>query len=298
MGLSCDDGKEPSVGAKQMLEVLAETERWFWDSLRCVIGNGQALHARDAAVSLALLKAFQASLGRQKSNDASVAVKLLGKSNSYYQDFCVNGMSLDDSVAITLRREFVEAIDQKFPASLTDGLAWLTITDEDSRKDSKASDEDEDKDEDSKLYLKNYWHSVRSRYCSNTVLDNSITPQVDTLPGNWMVISISITDDKSTMFLSRQRPHHNSLLFCVPLDRHGRREEDSEERLLFDDVMRQFKNILHENDISGKNAKEIPADAREAKMAWWARRVALDNQLRDLLDNIEFCWLGAFKACT
>jgi len=59
--------------------------------------------------------------------------------------------------------------------------------------------------------------------------------------------------------------------------------------------MQQFKSILHESDITAKDAKEIAVDAREAKMAWWAKRVALDNQLGDLLGNIEFCWLGAFK---
>ena len=33
----------------------------------------------------------------------------------------------------------------------------------------------------------------------------------------------------------------------------------------------------------------------QAKIAWWDSRKQLDQRMKDLVENIEFCWLGAFK---
>jgi separase len=155
---------------------------------------------------------------------------------------------------------------------------------------------DTDEECDTAMDLRAYWKSVRDRYHSSHGLGKPVsTSQVDLLPANWTVINISMTEDKSTMFFSRQRPNSEPLLFCVPLERHGRKDENVEEQFLFDDAMHQLEDILRESDQSAKDAKEVPPEDRDAKAAWWAKRVALDKRLRDLLDNIEFCWLGAFK---
>jgi separase len=152
---------------------------------------------------------------------------------------------------------------------------------------------------DTNMDLKAYWKAVRDRYHSNQALDTFLSAShIDKLPANWTVVNISITEDKSTMFFSRQRPDREPLLFCVPLERHGRKDESAEEQFLFEDAMRQLEDILQESDQSAKDAKEVPSDNRDAKSAWWAKRVALDKRMRDLLDNIEFCWLGAFKVDT
>ena len=41
----------------------------------------------------------------------------------------------------------------------------------------------------------------------------------------------------------------------------------------------------------------IKSDDRDAKAAWWAERKQLDLRMKGLVENIEFCWLGAFKVC-
>lgn len=155
---------------------------------------------------------------------------------------------------------------------------------------------DTDDDFDTTMNLKAYWKSVRNRHHQNEGFGKSAsTSQVDLLPENWTVVNISITEDKRTMFFSRQRPNSKPMLFCVPIERHGRKEESVEEQFLFDDAMRQLGDILRESDQTHKDAKEVPSEDRDATAAWWARRVTLDKRMRDFLDNIEFCWLGAFK---
>ena len=95
---------------------------------------------------------------------------------------------------------------------------------------------------------------------------------------------VSIKADKSAMLFARQRPQSEPLRFCVPRERHDRGDESADEQLLFDDAMHQLDGILQESDQSAKGAKEAPSEYRDAKAAWWARRVALDRRL-----------LGAFK---
>jgi separase len=212
---------------------------------------------------------------------------------------------LDASAAITLRRELVDAIEQKFPELDADDMVWPAAPGRSpmpppTLQSTRTVDSDDvDEREHSSLDLKKYWQSVRDRYYSAYDLDQSVsTSQVDLLPVNWTVVSVSITEDKGTMFFSRQRPNKEPLIFCVPLERHGRKEEDTEEQFTYDDVMLQFKEILEESNVSARYAKDVPSGDRDAKAAWWANRVSLDKRMRELLENIEFCWLGAFKVFT
>ena len=290
MGISSLDVKPISGGAKQMLDTLSTAETRFWENLKCVSSCGQVLDVREAAISLALIQSFQTSLAKNCAGDARVAVGLLGMSA---KSLCIGlnylSLSLDASAAITLHRELIDFIDQKFPEVSTEDLNWPSAS-------GHIGMATVDTDEDTAMDLRAYWKSVRDRYQSNHCLENPVsTSQVDLLPANWTVVNISITADKSTMLLARQRPQSEPLLFCVPLERHGRGDESADEQFLFDDAMHQLDGILQESDQSAKDAKNVPSEDRDAKAAWWARRVALDRRLRDLLDNIEFCWLGAFK---
>ena len=108
-----------------------------------------------------------------------------------------------------------------------------------------------------------------------------------------MVISITLTDDKTALLISRRRPKHEPIVFYVPLK--GRREEESEEHFSFDDAYSELNEILDLSKEGTSGAAAIKSEDREAKAEWWAQRKALDMRLRELLENIEFCWLGAFK---
>jgi len=215
---------------------------------------------------------------------------------------------IDVSTAVTLRRELLEAIQQKFPDfQAFDDLQWpLLITATGSplprpktrmRARMALIDSDDDEEENSSFdqtSLKRYWERIRERYNNRSFnLANLSIPQADSIPKNWTVISINITEDKSTMFVSRQRPQHEPLVFCVPLK--GRRETEEDEHLTFDDALNEFKQIITLSNQGTRQAIHVKNNDPQARAAWWAERSALDKRLQELLENIEFCWLGAFK---
>ena len=142
--------------------------------------------------------------------------------------------------------------------------------------------------------LKEYWESIRARYQSH-ILDAAhlSTSSAHRLPKNWTVVNISVTEDKSTMFVTRQRAGAEPLMFCLPLK--GRRESDEDEHLTFEDAMKELHTIIELSDEGTRQAVNVKGDDMEARAAWWAERNALDKRMQELLENIEFCWLGAFK---
>ena len=146
-----------------------------------------------------------------------------------------------------------------------------------------------------------YWESIRTKYQSQ-ILDYSTLSSSRTvgLPANWTIISISVTHDNGTLFISRQEGGTNPpdpLIFCVPLT--GRRDhgsgEDDGEQLSFENAIDELRNIVRSSDESTKVAINIKPDDGEAKSNWWKQRSQLDVRMKELMENIEYCWLGAFK---
>jgi separase len=139
-----------------------------------------------------------------------------------------------------------------------------------------------------------YWTSVHKKYTNKPfTLSELSRSRVDMLPENWTVVHISITDDKNTLFISRQRATQPPLVFCLPLK--GRRESEEDEHLAFQDVLDEMKEIVRLNDETTRQAIHVKDKDKDARAAWWAERMELDKRLQELLENIEFCWLGAFK---
>ena len=161
------------------------------------------------------------------------------------------------------------------------------------RFDDTADDEPEGRE------MLTYWTSVRDRYRAR-VVDASISSETDIncLPGNWMIVHIAVNEAKDTLFMSRQRPNQTPLAFCVPLARTSRKEDDGiNAQLTFDAAVQELKDIIELNAATSKRATSVQSQDREARAAWWEERGALDTRLKELLENIEFCWLGAFKVC-
>lgn len=218
---------------------------------------------------------------------------------------------LDVSTAITLRRELLEAIQGKFPdAQGFDDLQWPLVTSNGTPlarpktrmqgrlalMDSFNSDGNEDDNETDESALKQYWAGVQERYDSRPItLTGLSTSRADHLPKNWTVINITITEDQNTMFVTRQRATQQPLVFCLPLK--GRRESQEDEHLTFEDALAELKAIIAESDQGTRAAVHVRKDDPQARAAWWGDRSALDKRMQELLANIEFCWLGAFKVC-
>lgn len=140
--------------------------------------------------------------------------------------------------------------------------------------------------------MQQYWQFLKNKY-SNASFDSAIAQQINILPSHWTVVTINVTDDKTALIVSRQRPHHPPVIFCLPLDRRGR-EADEEEKFDYDDAIDELTSIIETSDRITHEGVNIEGN-KGAISEWWSERTALDQRMRELLDNIEFCWLGVFK---
>lgn len=305
MGMSSCEGVTPPTSTREILASLANAERFFWSGLELSSERGEVHQVREAAVSLMLIRAYQTSLGKGGKNGAIIAAALLGESYAVLAslDFA-NWLGADISAAITLRRELIECIDYKFQDPLSfDDLVWPTMNVNGSplppvvpaARRLAFADESDDDEPDSEASLKAYWQSVKRRYRSEAIDAAGLAASpVDTLPEHWTIVNISVTDDKSTLLISRQRPQREPLIFCLPLDRQGRREgDDDEEHFSYKTAIEEFQDIIHSSDETTKSAKDLTT--KEERAGWWADRSKLDLRMKELLENIEYCWLGAFK---
>ncbi|GJE92064.1 cysteine peptidase C50 [Phanerochaete sordida] len=285
------DKASPASGSQDVLAILNNAERLFWADLGLISRRGVVFDVRDAAISLALVRAFQTSLGGSSVDSPVVAARLL-----------------DMSATITLQREVLEVIQHKYPDIATpDDLQWPVMTPNGSvmpapKRKPKArfvsfgsDDEDGEDQGSSRDALKKFWDTVGAKY-RNQVIDSTslAAPRLASLPQHWTVVSISVTEDCNTMFVTRQRPGREPLIFCIPLKERRETVDEDETFLTFDDAIGELKEIIHLSDEGTRQAQHVIKD-RAAISQWWADRAALDERMKDLLNNIEFCWLGAFK---
>ncbi|KZV89225.1 hypothetical protein EXIGLDRAFT_771939 [Exidia glandulosa HHB12029] len=293
MRVTCD----LSASTRDILKSFVTAETLLLSTLEMTFERGHVCQVREAAISLASVSALQASLGRKAETAGHVAAGLLNLAS-----------------AITLERELLDSIQVKTNnATPDDDLLWPTFTARGTptRKITKPkkvkkryaySDDEGDEDEEEDLSadartLTSYWGAVRERH--RPLFSQAWQPKedVDELPSDWTIVSISVTEDKRAMFVSRQRPKAEPLVFCVPLERHNRHgdDDDDEERFTYHDAMQEFASIIRESNEGTARAQTVKDMDRDAKAEWWSDRAALDKRMQQLLDNIEYCWLGAFK---
>ncbi|KAF8831565.1 hypothetical protein HHX47_DHR1000449 [Lentinula edodes] len=258
---------------------LEHAEKLFWSYLGALGQKGYAPDIRESAMSIAIIKTFQASLGKFDAKTPLLAAGLL-----------------DASSSLTLRSEMLEAIVNKFPLiPRHEELAWPKLSDSGVPLLNEAKTALNDSDELDEISLRDYWESVRKRHQSYSMNEETFaSSMVSELPRHWTVVHISVTEDKNTMFISRQRGgcQAEPLVFCIPLK--GRREDAADEHLTFEDALKEMNEIVASSNETTKIAASIRHDPA-ARSKWWKERGALDTRLRELLENIEFCWLGAFK---
>jgi separase len=313
MGMSGDKDLSLVPATQDILSTLGDAEKLFWADLALTLRRGTVSHVREASVSLAMIRAFQSSLGKASTDGPLLAVRLLG-TRAFFLTFLILIPvlhTLDASSAITLHREMLEVTQHKFPDVNVDDLQWSLMTPDGSpllvtanaRPDprrrnpsssSSSSSTDTDDSDSSVDSLRSYWSALEKKYTSLSPSALNTTPK---LPHNWTAVHITLTPDKSAMFVSRlHSPSSQPLLFCVPL--HGRRdadERDEEVHLTLDDALHELREIIRMSDDGTRRAAHVRNDDPQARAGWWAERAALDKRLQALLENIEFCWLGAFK---
>jgi separase len=142
--------------------------------------------------------------------------------------------------------------------------------------------------------LVTFWEDVRTRHQARSFLSpDGPSYDLSVLPKTWAIISISVTEDRNTMFISRHQNGHDPLVFCLPLDRQSKREGEEEDVFTFDAGIIELKEIIRLSEEC--SAAGAGVNTTEGKAAWWATKRALDERLKQMIDNVEFCWLGAFK---
>lgn len=115
---------------------------------------------------------------------------------------------------------------------------------------------------------------------------------VDIIPRDWNVVSVSLGAGQHDLCITKLQAGHSPFAIRLPLERANSRDADID---VFDfhqgraellEVIKDINRTCHDaRDMSQKGAKA----------EWWAEREALDERLKDLLDNVEQTWLGGFK---
>ncbi|PPR01833.1 hypothetical protein CVT24_001779 [Panaeolus cyanescens] len=205
---------------------------------------------------------------------------------------------LDVSVSLDLRHKMIEAIGYKIAKKpLLDDTGWPCLPPSASRVSNSYLLQSKLQGGGGPLNafvsyrlkkpaIDGYWESLRTLY--EGPLQNLTVPtdlQTGDLPHSWVVININISEDKSTLFLSRRNGGSSQpLLIPIPIDK-GLRNQES----VLDVLKENMANI-----ISSMNTR---IDGKAAMRDWVANLDKLDNQLCTLLDDIQSHLLGAFKAC-
>ncbi|KAM0812860.1 putative Peptidase family C50-domain-containing protein [Seiridium cardinale] len=115
---------------------------------------------------------------------------------------------------------------------------------------------------------------------------------VDIIPKSWNVVSISLSDNKRDLCITKLQAEHSPFAIRLPLERASSRDADSE---VFDfhQGRAEMVDIIEVANRTCHDARDM--SQKGAKSAWWAEREALDERMKDLLENVEQTWLGGFR---
>jgi separase len=114
---------------------------------------------------------------------------------------------------------------------------------------------------------------------------------IDIIPKSWTVISVALSDSHHELSITKFQAGHSPFILRLPLGRHNSMDAD-EEVFGFEQGHSELLEVIYLANESAHDAHG--RTGREAKIAWWEEREALDARLKDLLENIEKVWLGGF----
>ena len=114
---------------------------------------------------------------------------------------------------------------------------------------------------------------------------------LDIIPSSWTVFSLTLSDSRDEIRITKFRPHHGPFILNLPL---GRRSQDGDEEPFgFEQGKAELRDIV---TLANFSTHDAPDTSRKgARTAWWEARAALDARLKDLLVNIESIWFGGFR---
>ncbi|KAI5810824.1 peptidase family C50-domain-containing protein, partial [Pyronema omphalodes] len=115
---------------------------------------------------------------------------------------------------------------------------------------------------------------------------------IDILPRTWAAVSVTMSENKKELYITRFQAGQSQLMVRLPLSRHNNRDEYSD-LIEYDAAIKELRDIIEKSNQSTHQAKYM--ENKKDRATWWTERQQLDDQLRDLLSGIEKGWLGGFK---
>ncbi|KJZ77047.1 hypothetical protein HIM_03368 [Hirsutella minnesotensis 3608] len=115
---------------------------------------------------------------------------------------------------------------------------------------------------------------------------------VEMIPKNWSVISLSLSDNRHDLCISKLQAGHSPFILRLPLERANCRDADSEV-FNFEHGREELHAVIQLANETSHSARDLKAKGE--RNAWWSEREALDGRLGDLLTTIETTWLGGFR---
>ncbi|KAI8634582.1 peptidase family C50-domain-containing protein [Xylariaceae sp. FL1651] len=115
---------------------------------------------------------------------------------------------------------------------------------------------------------------------------------VDIIPKTWNVISVSLSENKHDLCITKLQAGFSPFALRLPLERANSRDADTEV-FDFQQGRSELLELIQMANRTCHDARDM--SQKGAKSAWWAEREELDERLKQLLDNIEETWLGGFK---
>lgn len=115
---------------------------------------------------------------------------------------------------------------------------------------------------------------------------------VDILPSGWTVISISPSDNREDLCITKLQAGHTPFVLRLPLERATSRDADNE-IFNFQHGLDELRELIAAANNSSHTARDMAA--KGAKAAWWKEREELDRRFGELLRGVEEVWLGGFR---
>ncbi|KAI5475793.1 cysteine-type endopeptidase, separase [Pseudohyphozyma bogoriensis] len=256
---------ESPKSGPSLVSSLQEIDRLLGRAVALSQSRSEPAKLRELSLLVASLRAFQSSVGKPIKR-AAVAVSSV----------------LDLGLAVTLRREMLEAIEAKLAArTMRDDLIWPTLE----IAPSPPTEEP----------MINYWTSIQERYRSESADVTLVDPNFSTLlPPNWSVVSLHLSTEKDCLVLVRHRRDSEPLVFKLPLDRVARREGE-DESFTYAIALEELQEIIAGANDTARRGKAV-VDGKDERSGWWKERRELDARLKCLTETMEEAWLGAFKS--
>ena len=131
-----------------------------------------------------------------------------------------------------------------------------------------------------------------SNLCATSDISRFQRDYVDIIPSSWTVISISPSDNREDLCITKLQAGHTPFVLRLPLERATSRDADTE-IFSFQHGLDELRGLIAEANTSSHTARDMAA--KGAKAAWWRARGELDERFGELLRSVEEVWLGGFR---